>query len=193
MRHFIILSCMILLIAGCSNSDDDASGDLGTRDAATSMRVFVTSQAFQGNFGGRSEADQQCQNLADAQGLTGVYRAWLSDRTGSPQDDPTWFKSNLPYEMLDGTVIASNWDDLVDGKLTTGILLTETATPLRHFRVWTGTDATGEATSANCHNWTTHRGTVGAHVGFTDISDEEWTVSLVDSCSFMGHLYCFEQ
>lgn len=192
MRYFMTLSCMILLIAGCSNSDDEG-GDIGTLTVPTSVRVFVTSQAYQGNFGGRSGADQQCQELADVQGLTGVYRAWLSDLTGSPQDDPTWFRADIPYEMVDGTVIAANWDDLVDGMLITGILLTEDATELRHVRVWTGTDETGGATSANCHDWETNRGTVAAHIGFTDASDAAWTMSQVDSCSFMGHLYCFEQ
>ena len=49
------------------------------RARGASAYVFVTSQTFTGNLGGIAGADQKCQDLADAAGLPGIYKAWLAD------------------------------------------------------------------------------------------------------------------
>jgi hypothetical protein len=49
--------------------------------------VFVTSQTFDGDFGGIQGADDECNAAANAASLTGTYVAWISDsqmpKTGS--------------------------------------------------------------------------------------------------------------
>jgi hypothetical protein len=57
--------------------------------------AFVSGTKFTGALGGLIGADQQCAALAGAAGLSGTYRAWLSDDTGSPATRFT--PSTVPY------------------------------------------------------------------------------------------------
>lgn len=41
-------------------------------------RVFLSSQIYPGNLGGLIGADEKCNTLAQAEGLPGLYKAWLS-------------------------------------------------------------------------------------------------------------------
>ena len=86
-------------------------------------RVFVTSTTHTGNLGGLDAADAICQELADNSELTGQYKAWLSNDTQSPST--RFIQSDVPYVLVDGTQIAINYDDLVDGTIQNVIDLTE--------------------------------------------------------------------
>ncbi len=52
--------------------------------ASTFKVVFVTSTIYSADLGGIVFADAECQARADAAGLSGVFRAWLSDGMDSP-------------------------------------------------------------------------------------------------------------
>jgi len=75
--------------------------------------VFISSKAYNGNLGGLTGADGKCQTLASAAGLKGVYKAWLSDSTGSPASRSTHSAGN--YLMVDGTLAAQDWTSLAAG------------------------------------------------------------------------------
>ena len=81
----------------------------------THKNVFVTSQSHNGDFGGLTGADAFCQSLALTAGLSGTYKAWLSDTTGSPAT--RFAQASVPYRLVDGTTIANDWNDLTDGTI----------------------------------------------------------------------------
>lgn len=210
---------VVLLAAACggvTSSDFDAStGDAGTADApsASDARspdaagvdamprdrlVFVTSQAFSGNFGGLVGADGLCQAAAIDADLPGSYMAWLSDSTGSPSSRMR--QSPGPYRLTNGEMVAASWTDLTDGtilapidrdergNLSSGVFVCQGG------EVWTNTTAAGAVWAAtDCSDWTSIRGTSAAgNVGFADSS---WTESgcVSITCQSGLPLYCVEQ
>jgi hypothetical protein len=108
-------------------------------------KVFVSSETYTGMMRqidpwlwGLDAADAKCQRLATAAGLVGTYKAWLSNGSASPAS--RFVRSIYPYVRVDGVMIASNWDDLVDGVLNNPINKTETGVPptSQTQGVWTG-------------------------------------------------------
>lgn len=49
--------------------------------ASESVFVFVTSKRYDGNLGGVEGANEICQEHAEAAGLPGEYKAWISSST----------------------------------------------------------------------------------------------------------------
>ena len=80
----------------------------------------------------------------------GIYIAWLSDAATDAGDR---LPENLDgYYLLDGTNVANDKDDLLDGTLNHAIDLDEYATFVDSRFVWTGThpDGTVSATTNRC-------------------------------------------
>ena len=133
-------------------------GVVGPGPQAQGKTVFVSSQLYDGNFGGGQKilgypnADQRCQTLAQQAGRSGSYKAWISGRvdTGAgplPHGVVHRFaQSSGPYVLVNGTKVADNWADLTDGSLDHAIDLTEQGTPVgSEARVWTNTTTGGQA------------------------------------------------
>lgn len=89
-------------------------------------RIFVSSQHGDSNLGswpqaggktGLAAGDNICQTLANNAGLGSTWKALLSDSGTNYKDRAT--KSNSPYVTMDGTKIASNFDELFDGDCNT--------------------------------------------------------------------------
>ncbi len=105
-------------------------------DTGLYKTVFVTSETYTGDLGGLAGADEKCNALASDAGLDGTYMAWLSGSTRFSTPSPfavpspavRFTKSPIPYARVDGAVIASDWDDLVDGTLLVPIKVTEKGT-----------------------------------------------------------------
>lgn len=128
--------------------------------------VFVTSQLFDGNFGGGQltlghlAADQRCQEAAESAGRGGTFKAWLSGRvdTGAgplPHGVVDRFTQSGPYALVSGAKVADDWSDLTDGTLDHAIDQTELGATLSGedtLRVWTNTKTDGRAwdNSTNC-------------------------------------------
>ncbi len=164
--------------------------------STASKRVFKTSVTYNGNLGGVAGADQKCQTRASAAGLTGIWQAWISDGTTSP--DARFEHFTGPYKLLDGTKVADNWSDLIDGTLDRNINMTEFgAVDSFYSTVWTGTSPQGDSTGKNCYDWTSSVGwPILGGVGSGNSTLSYWTQGASDSsaCSnaYMA-LYCFEQ
>jgi hypothetical protein len=158
-------------------------------------RVFLSSTFYNGNLGGLVGADAKCQGLAAAVGLSGTYKAWLSDTTGSPST--RFVPSTGPYRLINGTTIAANWADLMDGALLAPISVTETRGGVGTTdSTWTNTLINGNRESAgeHCSNWSTNASPVdGRQDGHALESDSEWTDGGGPPCSAFLHLYCFQQ
>ena len=188
---FMLLFASVLLL-GCDNSNDPAAGH---------VKVFLTSAAYDGNFAGApvtftpalDGADAACTTAAANGGLAGTWTAWLSDRTN---DEGKRINNGggAPYKLINGTVIANNMADLLDGTLAAPILIDESGNNVvGSFEVWTATDADGiNPGVGSCLEWTT--GDVGerAQIGRADAVDATWTdVGGGDTCDTFNKLYCF--
>src|SRR5215470_17442921 len=116
MRH-LSLALLLLLPAACtgvySNPGDPPDEP---RPVFGNKHVFVTSTTYEGALlGGLAGADAKCADHAAAGGLAGTFKAWLSDSHKSAASRLT--HSTGTYSLVDGTLVAGAWDDLVMGNL----------------------------------------------------------------------------
>ncbi len=186
--------------AGEECDDGNTDEEDGCNNACARDRVvFVTSEDYQGgDFGSLDGADAECRALADAAELDNAmgFRAWLSDDTGSPST--RFFRSNGRYVLLDGRVVAFDWNDLTDGGIWTTIDVDESGTMINQSRVWsnTATDGTTIPGSDDCENWSAGDLELMGRQGVFGAIDEEWTDAATFNpapCPAPAHLYCFEQ
>ena len=95
-------------------------------------RVFISSTEHNADSLGALAGDNICQNLADLAQLQGIWMAWVSDSITSPSTRFT--KATVPYSLLDGTVVASDWTALARGNLAHSIDQDEHGTRLSSSR-----------------------------------------------------------
>lgn len=201
-------SCGVMTCSAGQTCDDNTQCKsqlcAGTNVCVDPKRVFITTATFTGaQIGGLIGADAKCQQAATAAGLTGMYKAWLSDITGSPS---TRFTRSLvaPYIRPDGFQIAQNWDDLTDGTLGGPINRTANNQPGAGAPVcdtnptWvvTNTQPNGTISSdtLSCNNWTSNTG--GSAWGRMIDATSSWTSNCsggTDFCNKAAPFYCFEQ
>lgn len=194
----------------CNGVDDDCNGEVDDPSPVCALRVFVTSQLYTGDLGGLAGADAKCQALADAASLGGTYKAWLSSSTVDARERLT--HSSKPYVLVDGSVVANDWDEFASDQHQRPIDLTETggATPQMAGipAVYTGSWSNGtlhtwtklgfSEVEAICEDWqsTTYYGTAGLIEAVEDgmaTEDELWSRGGVAACSTALSLYCLEQ
>lgn len=156
--------------------------------------VFVTSTTYTGNLGGASGADAKCQVQAQAAGLGGTYKAWLSSQSESAASRLT--HATLPYKLLNGTLIANNWTDLANGTIANTITVTELGTTVSG-RSWTNTTGTGAiygtTVNAHCNNWTDGTSARKGRAGSSSYINSRWTSDTNINCNVSSRLYCVEQ
>lgn len=163
-------------------------------------RIFVTESVSTGDFGADpvEAADATCGLEATEAGLDGTWAAWFSS---DASDDPEsrFIRSEGPYVLVDGTTIASDYDDLVDGALLAPIDLTASGTSIFDSPVnpdgytWTGTNADGTAATATCNGWTTAEPEVLGASGASDTTDSAWSNEIDDTCNAPYALICVQQ
>ena len=166
--------------------------------ALHSNTVFLSSAVYDGAMGGLDGADAKCQALADAAGLPGTFKAWLSDSTGSPSTRFT--QSTLRYVRVDGVKVADDWADLTDASLDAPINVTENGDQLSEEQpyTWSNTMYWGGARQLlyllTCNDWTEDIPRM-AYVGLYPEVDVWWTTygSYGAWCDTTHRIYCFEQ
>jgi len=160
--------------------------------------VFVTDGSYPGgSLGGLDGADAICQTEATEAGLSGIYRAWLSDSVEGP--DTRFLQSTIKYVLVDGTLVAGDWADLTDGNLLSPINVTGTGLPVSYaFFPWTNTLQSGEPNNAEeapvfdcCDDWTSYA--TAGRIGNVDLTNWEWTEFSAMSCGEAMPLFCFQQ
>jgi len=163
-------------------------------------RVFISSTTTNGSFpDGVEGADGFCQDLADTAGLPGRFVAWLSTGDAITQARDRLENANVPYYLVDGTQVADNFEDLVDGSLDAAINLDEYGT-VRNVTngVWTGTAANGTGVSGfndnvRCRKWTSSASGDGGRLGTSSATNNNWTNTGNNSaCNNEHHVYCFQ-
>lgn len=158
---------------------------------AADQRVFVSSQATFGDLGGLDGADALCRDLAAAANLGGDWIAWLSDSSTHARDRLT---GDGPFTRVDGTVIANDRADLLDGSLDVPIGFDEYGNNPVQGVVVTGTkgDGTRYVGSATlCADWTSSQSAL-TPVGFATVTSSGWSYSGSGDCSHPLLVYCFE-
>lgn len=169
------------------------------------LKVFITSETYQGNLGGVAGADLKCQTLAINANLTGTFKAWLSDSSGN-HPDTTYLKAGTPYYLMDGaTIIANSYQDLISGNIVHAIEVNELGEIVQVNEnstdiVWTSTDGAGGSYAPNyCANF---EGTEWESNSFEDYGGAgqfnngipgAWSYVGNSTCDMFHRLYCFEQ
>lgn len=168
-------------------------------------RVFVTSATYTGNLHGLAGADAECQARADIKNLGGTWKAWLSDRNTSAASRLN--HSNNPYKLINGSLVANNWEDLTKGAIANPININELgqvkSTPI-WVGAWTSTKSDGSyrldpfGSQSDCIKWTMNTPSyngyaLGAFTGTNTAINNSWTEGSTDTCNTQHSLYCFEQ
>jgi hypothetical protein len=158
--------------------------------AMNGKKVFLTSVGSDGALGGVAGGDAHCQQLASAAGLTGSFKAWLSDGTSNIVDR---LVSDGPWVRMDGVKLADNKADLTDGRLFTSISVDENGFYYAPIVVFTGTDFSGMVSTSHCQNWTSNAATETGTRGSSANADSAWTGPVTSfSCDQEIPLFCFE-
>ena len=182
------------IVEGDETCDDmNDIPDDGCKDCARDSIIFITSQTYQGNVNGLAGADQRCRMLAAIAELPRfeTYRAWLSSSTTTAGQ--RLLHSDGRYVLVNGLVVAQNWNALVSGVIENPINVDEYS-QTQVSRAWTSTDAMGDAApGANfCNDWTAASGPQGG-TGLINMTDATWSFFEPGDCENEIHLYCIEQ
>ena len=161
-RVWIVASVALVSLA--------AGGAVHAQQAETTFFITSAGSGKGGDLGGIAGADQHCQHLAQAAGISGkTWRAYLSTQPadGKPAVNARERIGNGPWQNFKGTVVAANLDELHsdNNKLGFDNSLSERGqiipgvgfAPNRH-DVLTGSTMEGRAFPAGddrtCRNWT---------------------------------------
>jgi hypothetical protein len=204
---------LLLGLAACDGVFSDPEmihlGPTQDAPAIDGSIVFTTSQKYRGGLlGGVEGADAICADHASEAGLTGEFKAWLSQVGSSAADRLT--HSTKPYILVDGTKVADSWDDLLRFDLLHPIDVDENGAKLTPegswgAPVWSATRVDGQAVPwteggtptsnprLDCTLWSSLDGGVGL-LGSWSATDIFWTnTSGGILCNETARLYCFEQ
>jgi hypothetical protein len=162
---------------------------IATPPTSENARVFVSSETYTGNLGGRTGADAKCQSLAEVAEIGGTWVAILSDSVINAKDRIIFTGELL--NMAD-EVVASSATDLWDETIQHSINYTEKGILADSGTVWSSTDWTGKADNGSgtmCNNWTSESGVSGtAAIGSTNA---HWIWKETKNCSNSYRIYCF--
>ena len=185
------------VVEGGEACDDgnDALGD-GCQECAKDSIVFVTSEVYQGfALGGLYGADQRCQSLAAKAELPRflTFKAWLSTPTMPAAD--RLIHSPGRYLLVNGLVVAQNWEALTSGAIENAIMVDESS-QTRESGVWTGTLVNGQPAlgSEFCKDWDDDSGLLKfGGTGLSMNTDSAWSFFDQGPCGSELRLYCIEQ
>ncbi|MCM2343552.1 MAG: hypothetical protein NDJ24_03250 [Alphaproteobacteria bacterium] len=165
---------------------------VGAGDTGLTRRVFLRSATANGNLGGAGGADLLCRNTASAIGMGTNWGAIISE---SGVDSFAVNRTNVNWGTLvnlAGSTIATSWDDLWDGTISTGINRTEAGTTITGGGVITGTLSNGRAASALCSVWTTSTTSLPMQLGSSGSTSSTWLTNSTPNCGTASYLYCIE-
>lgn len=212
------------LAVGCSSGSSGTSGGGGAfSDAGVANKVdaesapvyddlvvFTSKATVNGDLGGLTGADDKCTTYAHAAGLSGTFRAWLSD---TKTDAISRVPEGGPWRVLDASGRQADIA-FADRQAWTGypkvrLEATEFGKHLEDFGnsvsveipyTWTGTALGGKRAGCACADWTSsanglicgadYGGVIGSRSA--DPSSEDWTKFSSDPCDTRASLLCFQ-
>lgn len=161
-------------------------------------RLFVTSQAYTGSFGGVGAADSICGTLAQAAALGGRWSSYLSDSAAGAlervREVGPWFRVEADGNR--STKLFNNRTGFIVGTLAT--INDEYGKSVGNsVRVWTGTRADGGTDGAQtCSNWSSTTGyATDGNPNALIANGPKWMHSAEGAapCNQLKRLYCIEQ
>lgn len=121
---------------------------------AGALVIFTTNVTVAGNFGGVSGGDMICQNQASLYGLSGTYKAVLSDSTTHAKDRLTL---SYPIVNTNNDIVFSY--NMWNQTLENGIRMANNSMPGSTRWAWSGTvRPDGLATARLCSDWASTAG-----------------------------------
>jgi hypothetical protein len=179
-------------------------------DSPPDKYVFVTRGIWNGDLGGPEGADAKCQEEADADGslVRGrTFMAWISGNLANDfsinGEGRNFKRSYGPYRQPSGTLVAKDYDDLINNGPTNPIIEhadSDTDTVTIGTFAWTGINQDGSysddrCTDENGNDWSTF---ISFQYGASgdDSGPYNWTNSSQFSqysCDYRQAVYCFEQ
>ena len=173
------------------NDDPDDGCKLCTRDRF----IFASSTEWQGfALQGLYGADQRCHMLAGLALLPNAlsYRAWLSDSKTPAADRILHSKGR--YTLVNGIVVAADWDALTSGTIDHAINVNEMGETMIA-TAWTGTDITGMRmpSTGHCTDWTYNDSDQTGWLADASATDTLWTRGIESDCGGFAAIYCVEQ
>ncbi len=178
----------------CECPDNQCNDSDGTDRCA--HRIFVTSEYFEvGDFSSLAGAHDECQRLAEAEGLGGTWRAILSDGSNDADGDVITLDAGV-VRLGDFSEIASTPSDFWSDSHGDEIARDETGTSQWDDSVWTGSDFNGAGSGDHCNNWT-YTGPPNAQApqatnGSTSANDGSWADDGEIECEDPARLYCID-
>ena len=163
---------------------------------ASRKRVFVTSEVIRGrilNDGApHTTVDQFCQLAAQAAGLGGSWRAWISDTALVAS---THVQEVGPWYLVDQcTLVTPDIATLVAQGPAVGLDTAEDGERFERTSYWTGTDAQGLATVFHCGDWARGAPSRFGVIGRSNLTGPgEWTEAERVACNQSHRVLCFEQ
>jgi hypothetical protein len=179
-----------------SSSSSSSSGSSSTPDLPK-KHVFVTHDSFAANLGGTNGADARCAAAAEAAGATGTYIALVSSGKISGQSRVTslgpYYDSNDQFAYaMKADFLTTSFSNIPD-ELGNPTAATTT--------VWSGSDANGQPSGADCLSWTSTTsadlGTVAADDNVDTTNQDAmkgWGAGVTNAaCNQQHPLFCVEQ
>ena len=157
---------------------------------ATGRRAFLSAPHILG--GGLAAADQACNTEAQANGLSGSFRALVADAgvTAASRFDP----SGPTWVRADGVPLAPTASEVLGGAWTTTLSVGADGA-YRSEYVWTGASAPGVAgtTASTCDRWTTSTANMNGVRGSSAKMEDIFAATGQAACNAQIALYCLEQ
>jgi hypothetical protein len=181
-------------------------------DGGPLARVFLTKAGFTGDLRtqgggttGLDGGDKLCQQAAEAAGLSGTFKAWLSDATANAidrlDDVGGWYMAGPAPSLVfaskagitggpSGAIADEhgnyNFNTPWTGTRPNGTAETAATDP------YIGTVSVFAGTSTNCKGWTVSTQDSGAQ-GAGGMTEGFWTEGGLQQCQNSAGLYCFQQ
>jgi len=202
-----VASCDDGIDNDCDGTTDEATKGGGTNCSADcecysgscsngtcAHRIFVTSAELPPSFSSLNSADTTCDNTASGAGLSGTWKAVLSD---SSTDAVNRISIGAPVVRLDGLRVADGSSSFWSTVHSSPIAVDENEMFIRTCgpgcdddHVWTGTTSNGTGQGNYCNDWQNASSGMTAAAGDAGLSDGRWADDTTESCGKTLHLYC---
>ncbi|MED5465243.1 MAG: hypothetical protein VX699_11355 [Myxococcota bacterium] len=168
------------------------SPGFSTSTGSTSfLYLFPTAGTHNGNLGNREETNYLCSSELTLQDGAAACEHTVALLSMSDSDSIANLPAtnNLsresPIKSLNGTILAYNWPDFIDGDIQSALLEANINAPTW----WSGSDHLGN-NKDNCNRWTSSSGNATGRYGAGTTTDQDWISKGSSSCNQERHVLC---
>lgn len=162
--------------------------------------VFLTKNVYNSKFGGIGDADIICKKDAEAAGLSGTYKAWLSDMFPGNSPNSLWLNLEFQgwYRMPTDppSLFAKGFNGLSNPGKNPLNVLANGSKNVSLTKAWTATTVLGKKNESfgNCNSWQDMGFGMDGGIGNPQAIDKTWTDLSGPLCgSIEAGIYCFEK